>query len=165
MGAHWKRKKEKKKIVEARTRSCSGLKQRFKLKWCIQQLELGKGFTQFSVPLMEAPFRNGNPITPCTCARTHTHTNVHTHTMFLLCYWVSFGFCYYVLRWICGSESCGVSIAIALADMHECETEKELAVKRFRGVCGRQSVVTESQSQSQSHTIGDQPRSPFRFFM
>ncbi|KAF3969974.1 hypothetical protein ACB098_06G132900 [Castanea mollissima] len=60
-------------------------------------------------------------------------------------------------------ESCGVSIAIALADMHECETEKELAVKRFRGVCGRQSVVTESQSQS--HTIGDQPRSPFRLFM
>ncbi|XP_075671933.1 high mobility group B protein 7 isoform X4 [Castanea sativa] len=60
-------------------------------------------------------------------------------------------------------ESCGVSIAIALADMHECETEKELAVKRFRGVCGRQSVVTESQSQS--HTIGEQPRSPFRLFM
>ncbi|XP_065622922.1 high mobility group B protein 7 isoform X1 [Quercus suber] len=58
-------------------------------------------------------------------------------------------------------ESCGVSIAIALADMHECESKKELAVKRFRGVCGRQSVVTESQS----HTIGDQPRSPFRFFM
>ncbi|XP_050250905.1 high mobility group B protein 7 isoform X3 [Quercus robur] len=56
-------------------------------------------------------------------------------------------------------ESCGVSIAIALADMHECETKKELAVKRFRGVCGRQSVVTESQSQS--HTIGDQPRENF----
>ncbi|KAK4579649.1 hypothetical protein RGQ29_029358 [Quercus rubra] len=55
-------------------------------------------------------------------------------------------------------EKCGVSIAIALADMHECET-KELAVKRFRGVCGRQSVVTESQSQS--HTIGDQPRENF----
>nr|XP_023912560.1 high mobility group B protein 7 isoform X3 [Quercus suber] len=54
-------------------------------------------------------------------------------------------------------ESCGVSIAIALADMHECESKKELAVKRFRGVCGRQSVVTESQS----HTIGDQPRENF----
>ncbi|KAK7820895.1 hypothetical protein CFP56_038358 [Quercus suber] len=41
--------------------------------------------------------------------------------------------------------------------MHECESKKELAVKRFRGVCGRQSVVTESQS----HTIGDQPRENF----
>uniref|UniRef100_A0A2N9J7N6 HMG box domain-containing protein n=1 Tax=Fagus sylvatica TaxID=28930 RepID=A0A2N9J7N6_FAGSY len=52
-------------------------------------------------------------------------------------------------------DNCGVSVAIALADMHECEIKKE--VQRFRGVCGRQSVVT----QSQSDTFVDQPRESF----
>ncbi|XP_062155915.1 high mobility group B protein 7 isoform X2 [Alnus glutinosa] len=54
-------------------------------------------------------------------------------------------------------NNCGVSVAVALADMHECETKEEVVVKRFRGVCGRQSVVKQS--------FGDQPRSPFRFFI
>ncbi|XP_059457682.1 high mobility group B protein 7 isoform X2 [Corylus avellana] len=54
-------------------------------------------------------------------------------------------------------NNCGVSMAVALADMHECETKKEGVVKRFRGVCGKQSVVKQS--------FGDQPRSPFRIFM
>ncbi|XP_040996375.1 high mobility group B protein 7 [Juglans microcarpa x Juglans regia] len=53
-------------------------------------------------------------------------------------------------------NSCGVSVAIALADLHECETKK-VVVQRFRGVSERQNVVKP--------TFGDQPRSPFRVFM
>lgn len=55
------------------------------------------------------------------------------------------------------SNNCGVSVAVALADMHECETKKEVVVKRFRGVTGSQSVEKQS--------LGDQPRSSFRVFM
>lgn len=53
-------------------------------------------------------------------------------------------------------DSCGVSVPIALADMHECKTEK-IVVKKFRGVSERQNVVKPN--------YGDQPRSPFRLFM
>ncbi|KAG2730598.1 hypothetical protein I3843_01G296000 [Carya illinoinensis] len=53
-------------------------------------------------------------------------------------------------------NSCGVSVAIALADLHECETKK-VVVQRFRGVSERPNVVKP--------TFGDQPRSAFRVFM
>ncbi|OAY46359.1 high mobility group B protein 7 [Manihot esculenta] len=54
-------------------------------------------------------------------------------------------------------ENCGVLAAIALADMHECEAEPKKAVKRFKGLNGKQNIVEGCNS--------DQPRSPFRFFM
>ncbi|XP_038719899.1 high mobility group B protein 7 isoform X2 [Tripterygium wilfordii] len=53
-------------------------------------------------------------------------------------------------------DGCGISVAVALADMHECETEKE-EVKRFKGVCAKQNVIDQS--------CNDQPRSAFRLFM
>ncbi|KAG2730600.1 hypothetical protein I3760_01G302100 [Carya illinoinensis] len=53
-------------------------------------------------------------------------------------------------------KCCGVSVAIALADLHECETKK-VVVQRFRGVSERPNVVKP--------TFGDQPRSAFRVFM
>nr|XP_027104199.1 high mobility group B protein 3-like isoform X2 [Coffea arabica] len=54
----------------------------------------------------------------------------------------------------CG-ERCGRSVAIALADMHECESNNSL--KKLKGQ--RQSGNVKSQN------IEDQPRSAFRFFM
>ncbi|XP_076903710.1 high mobility group B protein 7-like [Bidens hawaiensis] len=48
-------------------------------------------------------------------------------------------------------ESCGVSIAIAIADMHECESKKE--VKKLKGV------------NVEEQRFRDEPRSEFRFFM
>jgi hypothetical protein len=85
------------------------------------------------------------------------HTYIHLRSMLFRFYFffrLVFVTLFYAER--C-SNNCGVSVAVALADMHECETKEEVVVKRFRGVCGRQSVVKQS--------FGDQPRSPFRFFM
>ncbi|KAF5956461.1 hypothetical protein HYC85_003686 [Camellia sinensis] len=50
---------------------------------------------------------------------------------------------------------CDVLVAIALSDMHECESKKN--VKRFKGEITSQNVKDLS--------FQDQPRSPFRFFM
>ncbi|GLT88539.1 hypothetical protein SLE2022_065590 [Rubroshorea leprosula] len=55
-------------------------------------------------------------------------------------------------------DRCGVTVAIALADMHQCRTDNK-NVKRFKGI---------SQGQDQNVTkriYPDQPRSAFRFFM
>ncbi|KAI6676069.1 hypothetical protein NL676_036865 [Syzygium grande] len=56
-------------------------------------------------------------------------------------------------------DNCGVSVAIALADMHECEEPKK-EVKRFRGFCG----ILKSNYVGEESTA-DQPRSAFCFFM
>ncbi|KAJ7965119.1 high mobility group B protein 7 [Quillaja saponaria] len=53
-------------------------------------------------------------------------------------------------------NNCGVSVAVALADMHECEPMKD--VKRFRGVNSKQQSIPKQ-------NFGDQPISPFRLFM
>ncbi|KAI8008261.1 hypothetical protein LOK49_LG07G00780 [Camellia lanceoleosa] len=50
---------------------------------------------------------------------------------------------------------CGVLVAIALSDMHECKSRKN--VKRFKGEIRTQNVKDLS--------FQDQPRSPFRYFM
>ncbi|XP_057506534.1 high mobility group B protein 7 [Actinidia eriantha] len=50
---------------------------------------------------------------------------------------------------------CGVSVAIALADMHECESRKN--AKRFKSDFGNQNRTKQR--------FRDQPRSPFRLFM
>lgn len=46
-------------------------------------------------------------------------------------------------------------MAVALADMHECESKKN--AKRFRGECMNRNNVKQG--------FQDQPRSPFRLFM
>ncbi|KAL5799762.1 hypothetical protein ACOSQ3_032857 [Xanthoceras sorbifolium] len=56
----------------------------------------------------------------------------------------------------CGS--CGDSVAVALADMHECRVK--VKVKRFKGVCEKRPNVAQ-----QSFFGADQLRSPFRLFM
>ncbi|XP_024971660.1 high mobility group B protein 7 [Cynara cardunculus var. scolymus] len=53
-------------------------------------------------------------------------------------------------------ESCGVSVAIALVDMHECESQKD--VKRLKVEKEKHQIKVELRFQ-------DQPRSEFRFFM
>ncbi|CAI9091837.1 OLC1v1026937C2 [Oldenlandia corymbosa var. corymbosa] len=53
-------------------------------------------------------------------------------------------------------ERCGFSVAIALADMHECESNDK--VKKFRGWPRGGSPKT-------TLNYEDQPRSAFRFFM
>ncbi|XP_058182993.1 high mobility group B protein 7 isoform X2 [Rhododendron vialii] len=50
---------------------------------------------------------------------------------------------------------CGVSVAVALADMHDCESKKN--AKRFKGECMNRNNVKQR--------FQDQPRSPFRLFM
>ncbi|XP_062092424.1 high mobility group B protein 2 [Humulus lupulus] len=50
---------------------------------------------------------------------------------------------------------CGVSVAIALADMHDCQSSHK--VKRFKGIRASPKVKEES--------FWDQPRSAFSFFM
>uniref|UniRef100_A0A803R1Q9 HMG box domain-containing protein n=1 Tax=Cannabis sativa TaxID=3483 RepID=A0A803R1Q9_CANSA len=52
-------------------------------------------------------------------------------------------------------HACGVSVAIALADMHDCQTT--LKVKRFKGIGANPNVKEEF--------FWDQPRSAFCFFM
>jgi hypothetical protein len=89
-----------------------------------------------------------------THVRVHTYIHLRSMLFRFFVFLLVFVTLFYSER--C-SNNCGVSVAVALADMHECETKKEVAVKRFRGVCGRQSVV--------EHSFGDQPRSPFRIFM
>ncbi|KAD4585960.1 hypothetical protein E3N88_23561 [Mikania micrantha] len=53
-------------------------------------------------------------------------------------------------------ESCGISIAIALADMHECEPKKD--VKKLKEEKVKCWIEVEQGFQ-------DEPRSEFRFFM
>ncbi|KAI4306531.1 hypothetical protein L6164_029800 [Bauhinia variegata] len=52
-------------------------------------------------------------------------------------------------------EKCGISVAILLADLHECEPKKD--TKRFRGIAGKKLVSNQN--------FEDQPISPFRLFM
>ncbi|KAK9283168.1 hypothetical protein L1049_011401 [Liquidambar formosana] len=52
-------------------------------------------------------------------------------------------------------QYCGVSVAVALTDMHECESKRD--GKRFKGQCGTPNVMKKSSD--------DQPISPFRLFM
>ncbi|KAF8042634.1 hypothetical protein BT93_A1081 [Corymbia citriodora subsp. variegata] len=56
-------------------------------------------------------------------------------------------------------DTCGELVAIALADMHECEEPKK-EVKRFRGFCGIQKSGYVGEE-----SAADQPRSAFCFFM
>ncbi|XP_054799906.1 high mobility group B protein 7-like isoform X1 [Prosopis cineraria] len=75
-------------------------------------------------------------------------------------------------------EGCGTSVAIALADMHECEPKR--GVKRFREINVKQlmnksfedlnqHVPNRSPEHVSQHVTNkrfeDQPRSPFRLFM
>lgn len=53
-------------------------------------------------------------------------------------------------------DICCETVAIALADMHECGTNKK-ELKRFKGITGTQNVVTP--------IVPWQPRSPFNIFM
>ncbi|XP_007011233.2 PREDICTED: HMG1/2-like protein isoform X1 [Theobroma cacao] len=53
-------------------------------------------------------------------------------------------------------DVCGDMVAIALADMHECGTEKK-ELKRFKGIVGTQNVVKPM--------VPWQPRSAFSIFM
>ncbi|XP_060180438.1 high mobility group B protein 7 [Lycium barbarum] len=53
-------------------------------------------------------------------------------------------------------ETCGISVAIALADMHECEPRKD--VQKFKCLPKNISVVKKQR-------LSDQPRSAFRIFM
>lgn len=52
-------------------------------------------------------------------------------------------------------HGCGVSVAIALADMHDCGLNRD--VKRFKGQRGVQNL--------RKQTCLGEPRSPFRLFM
>ncbi|XP_031382277.1 DNA-binding protein MNB1B isoform X5 [Punica granatum] len=56
-------------------------------------------------------------------------------------------------------DQCGISVAIALADMHECQPGKK-EVKRFRGLSANHDFIRAG-GQSFAH----QPRSAFCFFM
>lgn len=86
----------------------------------------------FVVGLMEAPLRNGiiqPPVSLCVQFRLMGSD-------------------------IC-SHGCGVSVAIALADMHDCGLKRD--VKRFKGQRGVQNL--------RKQTCLGEPRSPFRLFM
>ncbi|CAN1196887.1 hypothetical protein LINPERPRIM_LOCUS43193 [Linum perenne] len=55
-------------------------------------------------------------------------------------------------------QKCGVSVAIALSDLHECEnSDAKRDVKRFRGCSSNRSLAGE--------VLDGQPLSPFRYFM
>ncbi|KAL0888568.1 hypothetical protein Bca101_012551 [Brassica carinata] len=56
-------------------------------------------------------------------------------------------------------EECGVTIAIALFDMHECGGEKRREVKRFK--CVSSGKIDDISKPS----FEDEPRSPFVFFL
>lgn len=63
-----------------------------------------------------------------------------------------------VCMYICMCSSiCGVSVAVALADIHECEHKME--AKRFKGTCGIRRLPKPEPR------LHDQPVSPFRLFM
>ncbi|XP_015575735.2 high mobility group B protein 7 [Ricinus communis] len=79
----------------------------------------------------------GNP--PRTRKRVHAIRRGHDGSAFETC------------------DDCGFLVAIALADMHECEAETKRIVKRFKGVIGKHKIVKQNYS--------DQPRSPFVTFM
>ncbi|CAO2825781.1 unnamed protein product [Amaranthus hypochondriacus] len=55
-------------------------------------------------------------------------------------------------------EECGVSVAIALMDMHDCKRQKD--VKKFKGK-SKPSIPEIPKN----NVISEQPRSPFMFFM
>ncbi|CAH1445428.1 unnamed protein product [Lactuca virosa] len=57
-------------------------------------------------------------------------------------------------------ESCGVSVAIVLVDMHDCESKND--VKRSKGVKGEHKPLIWEELEQR---FQDQPRSEFRFFM
>ncbi|KAF8115199.1 hypothetical protein N665_0029s0043 [Sinapis alba] len=57
-------------------------------------------------------------------------------------------------------EECGVMIAIALFDMHECCGEKRREVKRFKCVSSGKKMDDISEP-----SFEDEPRSPFVFFL
>ncbi|XP_027368527.1 high mobility group B protein 7 [Abrus precatorius] len=57
-------------------------------------------------------------------------------------------------------EICGVSVAVALADMHHCDTKMGSKSKRFKGMQGMRSVP-----KSNDQRFKNQPASPFRLFM
>ncbi|PWA58879.1 HMG-box (high mobility group) DNA-binding family protein [Artemisia annua] len=56
------------------------------------------------------------------------------------------------------SESCGVSVAVALVDMHECECDMKKGVKKMKAE-KVEDVIWDAEK------FKDQPRSEFRFFM
>ncbi|KAF2572698.1 hypothetical protein F2Q70_00006609 [Brassica cretica] len=58
-------------------------------------------------------------------------------------------------------EECGVMIAIALFDMHECGGEKRREVKRFKCVSSGKKIDDDISKPS----FEDEPRSPFVFFL
>lgn len=111
-------------------------------------------FIPLSAPLMGAPLANGESI-------------ILELSDFS---WFSF---IILLIYLCGycSELCGVSIPIALADMHDCE---EFSVKKRRKSdewCRIQEepdekiLLTITKESMTSSDFRDQPRSPFCFFM
>ncbi|OMO83211.1 HAD-superfamily hydrolase, subfamily IA, variant 3 [Corchorus capsularis] len=55
-------------------------------------------------------------------------------------------------------DNCGETVAIALADMHECENKKK-ELKRFKGVSGTQNLAQPE------YPVQWQPRSAFNIFM
>jgi hypothetical protein len=63
-----------------------------------------------------------------------------------------------VFIYIC-SGTCGVSVAISLADMHYCESNK-MEFKRFFGI-----VVKRTFPKNNQQLIKNQPISPYRLFM
>ncbi|OMO73794.1 HAD-superfamily hydrolase, subfamily IA, variant 3 [Corchorus olitorius] len=56
-------------------------------------------------------------------------------------------------------DTCGETVAIALADMHECENKKKKELKRFKGVSGTQNLALPE------YPAQWQPRSAFNIFM
>ncbi|KAL5709859.1 hypothetical protein ACHQM5_020495 [Ranunculus cassubicifolius] len=63
-------------------------------------------------------------------------------------------------------DSCGVSVAIALYDMHDCKHQQK--IKRFRGVNRKAKLEFDSSQESEvlnHNTQQDQPRSAFCLFM
>ena len=95
----------------------------------------------FSVALMEAPLRNG--IIPLFISLSLSLSLPPSPVQ-----------CHLMGSDICSRE-CGISVAIALADMHDCGLKRD--VKRFKGDRG-------------VHILGKQtclgvPRSPFSIFM
>nr|GMD00537.1 CBL-interacting protein kinase 18-like [Ipomoea batatas] len=66
------------------------------------------------------------------------------------------------MGYLCCSESCGLSVAIALADMHECGAGR--VVKKAKTQCGAKTRKEPSKNGDEMRFQG-QPRSAFRLFM
>lgn len=67
--------------------------------------------------------------------------------------------CVHLILIVCCSGTCGVSVAVALADMHHCEGKME--AKRFKGIHGMPMRLLPQNNQQ----LRDQPISPYRLFM